>query len=604
MSHKSSLIESDILEYLKAQEHKSLLRFITCGSVDDGKSTLIGRLLYESKLIYEDQLAALEKDSKKVGTQGDDIDFALLVDGLASEREQGITIDVAYRYFSTDKRKFIVADTPGHEQYTRNMATGASTAELAILMVDARHGVMTQTRRHSTIVHLLGVDKIVLAINKMDLVDYSQTVYDKILTDYQTFAAEIGIQNFTAIPVSALKGDNITEASQAMDWYSGPSLIEFLETVPLKVVDDTEPYSMPVQWVNRPNLDFRGFAGQITTGKIAVGDTVEVLPAKVSSTVKSIVTFQNELTEAQSGESITITLNDEIDVSRGDVLVAKDTQSKVGNKFLTTLLWMSDDALVPGKPYWIKTRAKLLSGSIESPNHLLNINTLETCDADTLALNEIGECVCEFDQDIAYEPYTQNPHLGSFIIIDRQSNNTIGMGLIKDCIGQENWAQRHVLERNKYWNSGQVTHLDRSNKNTHKPLLVVLTGHVARDHYYEAGTKIEKQLFDQGVQAYRYGFQFLRMADADAGSISDLRQDMFRQLLNIGFAFMDAGMVFITAVRGLTAIEAEQLKTISAPFSVLIIDLEKESPIADVQWSDLNDQQDQVMLQIQQRIQG
>ena len=586
MSHQSSLIESDILGYLKAQEHKSLLRFITCGSVDDGKSTLIGRLLYESKLIYEDQLAALEKDSKKVGTQGEDIDFALLVDGLASEREQGITIDVAYRFFSTDKRKFIVADTPGHEQYTRNMATGASTAELAILMVDARHGIMTQTRRHSTIVHLLGVDKIVLAINKMDLVDYSQHEYEKILADYQSFAADIGIKEFTAIPVSALKGDNITEPSQTMGWYTGPSLIEFLETVPLSSVNETEPFSMPVQWVNRPNLDFRGFAGQITTGKIAIGDTVEVLPAKVTSTVKSIVTFENELTEAQRGQSITLTLNDEIDISRGDVLVAKDTKTAIGNRFLSTLLWMSEDAFVPGKPYWIKTRAKLLSGTIEAPNHLLNINTLEKCDAPTLSLNEIGECVCEFDQDIAYEPYTQNPHLGSFIVIDRQTNNTVGMGLIKQNMGQESWAERHVLERNKYWNAGQVSHLDRSHKNNHKPMLVVLTGHVARDQYYDVGTAIEKQLVDHDIQAYRYGFQFLRLADADSVSISELRQDMFRQLLDIGYAFMDAGMVFITAVRGLTALEAQQLKTISAPFDVVIIDLEQSSPVSDITWSD------------------
>lgn len=587
MSHQSTLIESDILGYLKAQEHKSLLRFITCGSVDDGKSTLIGRLLYESKLIYEDQLAALEKDSKKVGTQGEDIDFALLVDGLASEREQGITIDVAYRYFSTDKRKFIVADTPGHEQYTRNMATGASTAELAILMVDARHGIMTQTKRHSTIVHLLGVDKIVLAINKMDLVDYSQSTYEQILADYQSFAADIGIKEFTAIPVSALKGDNITAPSRTMDWYSGLSLIEFLETVPLNTVDEMEPFSMPVQWVNRPNLDFRGFAGQVTTGKISVGDMVEVLPAKVSSTVKSIVTFENELTEAQRGQSITITLNDEIDISRGDVLVAKDTSAAIGNCFLTTLLWMNDDELVPGKSYWIKTRAKLLSGTIEKPNHLLNINTLEKCDADTLRLNEIGECICHFDQDVAFEPYNENPHLGSFIIIDRQTNNTIGMGLIKQSIGQESWADRHVIDRNKYWSSGQVSHLDRSHKNQHQPMLIVLTGHVTREEYYNVGTVIEKALFDQAIQAYRYGFQFLRLVDADAVSISELRQDMFRQLLDIGYAFMDAGMVFITAVRGLTAMEAQQLKTISKPFNVLIIDLEKPSSLADFQWSEM-----------------
>ena len=585
MSHQSQLIESDILAYLKSQEQKSLLRFITCGSVDDGKSTLIGRLLYESKLIYEDQLAALENDSKKVGTQGDKIDFALLVDGLASEREQGITIDVAYRFFSTDKRKFIVADTPGHEQYTRNMATGASTAELAILMVDARHGVMTQTRRHSKIVHLLGVKKIVLAINKMDLVDYNQDRFNSILNDYQNFAKEIGIKDFSAIPVSALKGDNITQPSDYMAWYSGQCLIDYLERVPLETPNEMDPFSMPIQWVNRPNLDFRGFSGQITTGQISVGDTITVLPANVSSTVKSIVTFENELKTAQRGQSITITLNDEIDVSRGDVFVAKDTKASVGHRFLSTLVWMSEQALVPGRSYWIKTRAKLLSGTIEEPNYLLNINTLEKSQAKTLTLNEIGQCVCEFDQDIAFEPYQDNSHLGSFIIIDRQTNNTVGMGLIEEGIGRESWAERHVAERTKYWSGGQISQMERSLKNSHKPALVVLTGHVKREDFYTVGTSIEKALFDDGIRAYRYGLQFLRMADADASSISELRQDMFRQLLDIGYAFMDAGHVFITAVRGLTPTEAHQLRTISNPFDVIIIELDDGSVVSDYVWS-------------------
>ncbi len=585
MSHQSQLIESDILAYLKSQEEKSLLRFITCGSVDDGKSTLIGRLLYESKLIYEDQLAALEKDSKKVGTQGDQIDFALLVDGLASEREQGITIDVAYRFFSTDKRKFIVADTPGHEQYTRNMATGASTAELAILMVDARHGIMTQTRRHSKIVHLLGVKKIVLAINKMDLVEFSHHCFQEILSDYQTFAADIGISDFTAIPVSALNGDNVTKRSDKMDWYHGPSLIEFLETVPLTAVNPKASFSMPVQWVNRPNLDFRGFTGQITTGEISVGDSIRVLPANVSSTVKSIITFENELKHAQRGQSVTITLNDEIDASRGDVFIAKDSHVTIGNRFLSTLVWMSEEPLIPGRPYWIKTRAKLLTGTLDKPNYQLNINTLEKMDATELRLNEIGQCVCEFDQDIAFEPYVDNSHLGSFIIIDRQSNNTVGMGLIDQSIGQESWADRHVAERTKFWTPGQISLLERTHRNSHKPALVVLTGHVKRADYYHVGTTLEKALFDANIQAYRYGLQFLRMADADASSISDLRQDMFRQLLDIGYAFMDAGMVFITAIRGLTALELEQLKTISKPFDVIIVDLEKPSSISDFFWT-------------------
>ena len=585
MAHQSNLIESDILSYLKAQEHKSLLRFITCGSVDDGKSTLIGRLLYESKLIYEDQLAALEKDSKKVGTQGEDIDFALLVDGLASEREQGITIDVAYRYFSTDKRKFIVADTPGHEQYTRNMATGASTAELAILMVDARHGIMTQTRRHSTIVHLLGVKKIVLAINKMDLVDYDETIYKKIIADYQTFAQDIGIHDFKAIPVSALKGDNITERSQNMDWYDGLSLIEYLETVPLNTVKSDTPFSMPVQWVNRPNLDFRGFAGQVATGALNVGDPIKVLPSGAISSVKSIITFENELTHAVSGESITLTLNDEIDISRGDVLVARDSNVNVGNRFLTTLLWMSDDRLIPGKAYWIKTRAKLFSGKIESPNYKLNVNTLEKHDTDDLGLNEIGQTICEFDQDIAFEPYKDNGHLGSFIIIDRHTNNTVGMGLIESNVGEQTWAERHVAERNKYWVKGQVANIDRVEKFQHKPLLLILTGDVTRSDYFNVGTTIEKTLFENNINAYRYGFQFLRFSNSDEVSVSQLREEMVRQLLDIGYAFLDAGMVFITAIQGLTTAELNQLSVISKPYNVMVLDLKKESEVSNLVWS-------------------
>ena len=577
MAHQSNLIETDILAYLKSQEHKSLLRFITCGSVDDGKSTLIGRLLYESKLIYEDQLDTLQSDSKKMGTQGDNIDFALLVDGLASEREQGITIDVAYRYFSTDKRKFIVADTPGHEQYTRNMATGASTAELAILMVDARHGIMTQTRRHSTLVQLLGVDKIVLAINKMDLVDYSEARYQAIVADYEAFAASIGISNSVAIPVSALKGDNIVDTSTTMPWYTGPSLLTYLETVPLRTVDPNRAFSMPVQWVNRPNLDFRGFAGQITTGQIAVGDSVTVLPANVSTTVRSIVTMDGELDVAIRGQSVTVTLADEVDVSRGDVLVGASSPVRIGHQFVSTIVWMSDTPMIPNQLYWIKTRAKLLSGSLEAPQYRLNINTLEHVDAPTLTLNEIGQCVCTFDQPIPYEYYQDNPHLGSFIIVDRQSNNTVGMGLIHSVVATEDWAQRYVKQRAKYWRPGQVSVADRTQNNQHQPLLVVITGQVPRQQYSDTGIQLEKALFDRGIQVYRHGFQFLRHADAQADSVAELRQDMLRHLMDIGYAFLDAGMVFITAIRGLTPLELNQLTTLAEPFDVQVIDLDTDS---------------------------
>lgn len=574
MAHQSNLIETDILAYLKSQEHKSLLRFITCGSVDDGKSTLIGRLLYESKLIYEDQLDTLQSDSKKMGTQGDSIDFALLVDGLASEREQGITIDVAYRYFSTNKRKFIVADTPGHEQYTRNMATGASTAELAILMVDARHGIMTQTRRHSTLVHLLGVDKIILAINKMDLVDYSETQYQAILDDYQVFASSIGISEFAAIPVSALNGDNIVDISPVMPWYTGPSLLTYLETVPLQTVDPNRSFSMPVQWVNRPNLDFRGFTGQITTGQVAVGDLVTVLPANVSSTIQSIVTMDGNHESAIRGQSITLTLSDEVDVSRGDVLVGASSPVRIGNQFVSTIVWMSDTPMIPNHLYWIKTRAKLLSGSLEAPQYRLDVNTLDHVDASTLTLNEIGECVCTFDQAIPYEYYQNNPHLGSFIIVDRQSNNTVGMGQIRSNVSDDDWAKRYVQQRSKYWRPGRVTPEARLKNNRHRPLLIVITGQVAKQQYSDMGIDLEKSVFDHGIQVYRHGFQFLRQADAETDSIMELRQDMLRHVMDIGYAFLDAGLVFITAIRGLTPLELAQLTTLAAPVDVYVINLD------------------------------
>ena len=595
MSHQSSLIESDILKYLNHQEHKSLLRFITCGSVDDGKSTLIGRLLYESKLIYDDQLAALETDSKKMGTQGQDIDFALLVDGLASEREQGITIDVAYRFFSTDKRKFIVADTPGHEQYTRNMATGASTADLAILMVDARHGIQTQTRRHSTIVHMLGVGHMVLAINKMDLVGYSEERYQTIVDDYHSFASSIGISNITAIPMSALKGDNITTQSHDMSWYTGQPLIKFLETVPLKPVKDSAAFTMPVQWVNRPHLDFRGFAGQITTGTVSVGDTIQVLPKKVTSTVKSIITFENELTTAIRGQSVTLTLTDEIDVSRGDVLVPSESTVQVGSRFLSTLLWMSEDAMVPGKSYWVKTRAKLCSAIISTPKHQLNVNTLEKVPASALVLNEIGDCVCEFDQDIPVAPYSENPHLGSFIIIDRESNNTVGMGLIQSVLKNDGWVTRHVAQREKCWQHGLVNRQQRIERHGHAPLLVLLTGSVSKERVFECATQLEKSIFDAGINVYRHGAQFLRMVGDD---MDGLRLDMFRQVSDMAHAFLDAGMVFVTSIHALTQDEMLDIRRMVAPFDVMVIDLNGDDSLADAVWPNTDDAIDHVQAQI------
>ncbi len=587
MLQETALIEKDIISYLKTHEYKSLLRFITCGSVDDGKSTLIGRLLYESKLIYEDQLNALKNDSKKVGTQGDDIDFALLVDGLEAEREQGITIDVAYRYFSTNKRKFIVADTPGHEQYTRNMATGASTADLAILIIDARHGVLTQTKRHSKIVSLLGVQNICLAINKMDLVDYKQEVFNSICDDYQEFANRAGIKNITAIPISALKGDNITALSSKMPWYQESPLISFLETITIPKPAQNGCFAMPVQWVNRPNLDFRGFAGQVVSGSVSEGDAVKILPSGKQSTVNSIVTMDGALPSAPLGKSITITLNDEVDVSRGDMIVASDSSITVANEFNTTVVWMTEEVMVPNKQYWIKFRAKLMTATLSKPHFKLDINTLEKCSTDKLQLNEIGSCDLFLDQDIPFEVYEKNHQLGSFIIIDRVTNNTVGMGLIQSSLSKKNWVDQFVEKRSKYWVPGLVNTALRAKQYGHKPLLIIFTGDVSRKIYSEFQTQLEKQLFEAAIKVYRYGVGFMGTSYATDTTDTQLRQDIIRELNNIAYACLDAGLVFITGLKALTESELDQIKRLSSPYDVCIIRLDDKEGVASLKAPDL-----------------
>ena len=587
MLQETALIEKDIISYLKTHEYKSLLRFITCGSVDDGKSTLIGRLLYESKLIYEDQLNALKNDSKKVGTQGDDIDFALLVDGLEAEREQGITIDVAYRYFSTNKRKFIVADTPGHEQYTRNMATGASTADLAILIIDARHGVLTQTKRHSKIVSLLGVQNICLAINKMDLVDYKQEVFNSICDDYQQFANRAGIKNITAIPISALKGDNITALSPKMPWYQESPLISFLETITIPKPAQNGRFAMPVQWVNRPNLDFRGFAGQVVSGSVSEGDAVKILPSGKQSTVNSIVTMDGALPSAPLGKSITITLNDEVDVSRGDMIVASDSSITVGNEFNTTVVWMTEEVMVPNKQYWIKFRAKLMTATLSKPHFKLDINTLEKCSTDKLQLNEIGSCDLFLDQDIPFEVYEKNHQLGSFIIIDRVTNNTVGMGLIQSSLSKKNWVDQFVEKRSKYWVPGLINSDLRAKQYGHKPLLIIFTGDVSRKTYSEFQTELEKQLFEAAIKVYRYGVGFMGTSYATDTTDTQLRQDIIRELNNIAYACLDAGLVFITGLKALTQNEFEQIKQLSSPYEVCVIRLDDQEGVASFMVDDI-----------------
>ena len=431
MAHVSDLIASDINAYLEKHQHKSLLRFITCGSVDDGKSTLIGRLLYESKMLFDDQLAALEADSKKVGTRGGEIDYALLLDGLAAEREQGITIDVAYRFFSTDKRKFIVADTPGHEQYTRNMVTGASTADLAIILVDARKGLLVQTRRHSTLVSLLGIRHVVLAINKMDLVDYSQDVFERIQTEYLAFAQQIGLNSVTVIPISGVKGDNIVERSSNTPWYTGPVLMPHLETVQIdEEYLEKQDFRMPVQWVNRPNLDFRGFAGTIAGGSITPGTRIRVLPSGQESTVTRIVTADGDLPMAVANQSITLTLADEIDISRGDVICTPEKPASVASQFSANVVWMAEQALEVGRSFLLKIATKTVTATVSSIEHQLNVNTQETLPADKLEMNGIGQVTLKLDRAIAFDPYSANRDTGGFILIDRIHNGTVAAGML------------------------------------------------------------------------------------------------------------------------------------------------------------------------------
>ncbi|MFA7402701.1 MAG: sulfate adenylyltransferase subunit CysN [Pelobacteraceae bacterium] len=430
MAHQSELIENDILAYLKSQEEKSLLRFITCGSVDDGKSTLIGRLLWDSKMVFEDQLASLEADSKKVGTQGGAIDYALLMDGLQAEREQGITIDVAYRYFSTDKRKFIVADTPGHEQYTRNMVTGASTAQVAVILVDARKGLLTQTRRHSFLVSLVGIRNVVLAINKMDLIDFDAERFSAIVNEYQQFSASLGFSSITAIPLSALNGDNMIEASANTPWYTGPTLMEYLETVQIAADNRHQPFRLPVQWVNRPHLDFRGFCGTIAAGTIRPGDELRVASSCRSSRVARIVTMDGDLPEATAGQAVTLTLEDEIDVSRGDMLTAPDAPPIHARHLEAHLVWMHDEALQPGQIYLVKTATAVTPGRVTAVQYAVDVNSLEQKLAPTLGLNEIGVARLELDRPISFDPYKQNRDTGSFILIDRFSNATVAAGMV------------------------------------------------------------------------------------------------------------------------------------------------------------------------------
>ncbi|HEX8058641.1 MAG TPA: sulfate adenylyltransferase subunit CysN, partial [Novosphingobium sp.] len=554
-----ALIAEDIDAYLDQHQHKTMLRFITCGSVDDGKSTLIGRLLYDSKMIFEDQLDALTADSKKVGTQGAEIDFALLVDGLAAEREQGITIDVAYRFFNTEKRKFIVADCPGHEQYTRNMVTGASTADLAVILIDARKGVLVQTRRHSYLCHLIGIKNLVLAVNKMDLVDYSQDVFDKIVTDYTAFAKSIGIESFTAMPISGFKGDNITGPSANTPWYTGPNLIEHLEAVEVNSARDaSKPFRMPVQWVNRPNLYFRGFSGLVATGSVKVGDTVRVLPSGKTSTVSKIAAMGSstalpdakDLTteqylehitgqdEAVAGESVTICFADEIDCSRGDVISTADNPPEAADQFESTIVWLNDEPLHVGRAYWLKLGTQTVSATIREPKYTVNVNTMEHVAAKTLELNAIGVAELSTDKPVVFEAYADNRTLGGFILIDKITNATVAAGML-------HFSLRRA--QNVHWQALDISRDAHANLKNQKPAVLWFTG-LSGSGKSTIANLVEKKLHRMNRHTFLLDGDNVRHGlNKDLGFTEADRIENIRRVGEVAKLMTDAGLIVITA---------------------------------------------------------
>jgi bifunctional enzyme CysN/CysC len=539
MAHATNeLLATDIDEYLRVHERKSMLRFITCGSVDDGKSTLIGRLLYDSKLVFEDHLAALESDSRKVGTQGGELDFALLVDGLAAEREQGITIDVAYRFFSTERRKFIVADTPGHEQYTRNMVTGASTADLAVILVDARKGVLTQTRRHSYLVSLLGIRHVVLAVNKLDLVDYSQNVFDQVEADYRAFAAQIGIDDVACIPLSALRGDNITETSTNTPWYQGPTLIGLLETI--EIDDDLHhgPFRLPVQWVNRPDLDFRGFSGRIVGGTVRPGDRIRVLPSGRESTVARIVTLDGDLDEAAAGQSVTLTLTDELDVSRGDVIATATAPPAVADQFEAHIVWMADHEMLPGRPYLLKIGTRTVGATVAHPKYKINVNTLEHTAAKTLELNEIGVCNLNLDRPVPFDPYADNRDMGGFVLIDRFTNATVAAGLL-------HFALRRA--DNVHWQAVEVDKRAHAAQKGQTPCVIWFTGLSGAGKSTIANI-VERKLHNLGRHTYMLDGDNVRHGlNKDLGFTDADRVENIRRVSEVAALMVDAGLIVLVS---------------------------------------------------------
>ena len=529
---------SDIAAYLKQHETKPLLRFITCGSVDDGKSTLIGRLLYDSKRLFDDQLAALEKDSRRHGTQGERIDYALLLDGLAAEREQGITIDVAYRYFDTDRRKFIVADCPGHEQYTRNMATGASTADLAVVLVDARKGLLTQTHRHSYIVSLLGIRHVVLAVNKMDLVDFDEAVFARIATDYRALARRLGIPEVTCIPLSALEGDNLSSRSTRTPWYNGPALLEHLEQVQVDAQEGGGSLRLPVQWVNRPHQNFRGYAGTLAAGEVKPGDEVIVLPSARRSRVSRVLDAEGDVASATAGQAVTLTLADEIDISRGDVIAAAGDPPEVADQFAAHLLWMSDAPLLPGRPYWLKIGARTVSATVTEIKHRVDVNTQEHLAAKRLELNEVGYCNLSLDEPIPFEAYARNRTLGGFILIDRYDNGTAAAGTL-------DFALRRA--GNVHWQHVDVDKAARARQKGQVPKVLWFTG------LSGAGKSTIANLVDKRLHALGY-HSFLLDGDnvrhglnRDLGFTDEDRVENIRRVAEVAKLMTDAGLIVLVS---------------------------------------------------------
>jgi bifunctional enzyme CysN/CysC len=572
-----ALVAQDIDAYLEVHQHKTMLRFITCGSVDDGKSTLIGRLLYDSKMIFEDQLAALEADSKRIGTQGQNIDFALLVDGLAAEREQGITIDVAYRFFATEKRKFIVADTPGHEQYTRNMVTGASTADLAVILIDARKGVLTQTRRHSYLANLIGIKNIVLAVNKMDLVEYRKERFDDIVADYRAFATGIGITEFVAMPISGFMGDNITTRSPNTPWYTGPTLIAHLENVEVNTASDQAgPFRMAVQWVNRPNLDFRGFSGLISGGTVKPGQAIRILPSGKTSTVARIVTLDGDLDQAVAGQSVTLTLLDEVDCSRGDVIAATDDAPQVADQFEATIVWMDEAQMLPGRPYWMKIGTQTVSATVQQPKYQVNVNTMEHLAAKTLELNAIGVANLATDRPIPFEPYATNRERGGFILIDKMSSATVAAGML-------HFALRRSA--NVHWQATDISREHHAKLKNQTAAVLWLTG-LSGAGKSTIANLIEKKLARMNRHTFLLDGDNVRHGlNRDLGFTDADRVENIRRVGEVAKLMSDAGLIVITAFISPFRSEREMVRHMIAAGEFFEIHI--DTPLAEAERRDV-----------------